>query len=118
MAVDYRIRGSRRSGVSFWLWQRITAIFIVVGLAILVGALISVGSYDYSSWRHMVTATGMRWLLGGWLMAVVIHAYIGMETILRDYIHHGALLLVSKVVVGTVLLWLLAESLMVCTTWR
>jgi|SRR5690625_1681506 len=81
--------GSAKSGVEFWLVQRVAAAALVpLVLWLLIGLIRHAGA-DYDSVRawvgHPVNAVLMILLLG----AMFHHAQLGMQVIYEDYIHTG-----------------------------
>lgn len=110
--------GTRRSGTAAWLIQRASAIIIGLGLVLLVAGVGAAGSLDYQTWHRLLSAAGVRWLLGFWLLAVVVHAYLGLETIYRDYIHSASLRFFAYAASVLGLAVLLAFGVTVFLTWR
>ncbi|MDA8390004.1 MAG: succinate dehydrogenase, hydrophobic membrane anchor protein [Gammaproteobacteria bacterium] len=118
MALERRLYGSRRTGTVAWLWQRVTAIVIGLGLLALGAALALAGHLRYAVWQGVMASFPVRILLFLWLLAIVIHAYLGIETILKDYVHAPFVRLGMQAGALLVLLGLLAFGAMVFVTWR
>lgn len=110
--------GARRGGTVAWLIQRITAIIISIGLLAMLAAVIAVGGLNDPRWHQLLPVLGMHWLLGFWLLAVVVHAYLGLEAIYRDYVHSARLRLLAYTAsaLGLAALW--AFGITVFLAWR
>lgn len=77
-----------RSGVSHWKWQRISALLLIPLTFWLLFSLLRVMGVEYAQARDWVTQSHVTALLLVWLVAAVVHAVLGMEVILEDYISH------------------------------
>ncbi len=117
MALERALYGSRRTGTVAWLWQRVTAIVIGLGLLALGTALGLAGRLRYATWHGAMGSFPVRALLFVWLLALVVHAYLGVETILKDYVHAPFVRLAAQAGGLLVLLGLLAFGAMVLVTW-
>lgn len=75
-----------RSGVSDWLVQRVSAYILAAYFFVIVGFLICNQELDYRQWHAFMThpAMGIFTLLS--LLALAAHAWVGMWTVLTDYV--------------------------------
>ncbi len=117
MALEPGLYGSRRAGTTGWLWQRVTAVVIGAGLLALLVALCLIGPLSYPVWHGVMGSFAVRTLLFVWFLAMMIHAYLGMETILKDYVHAPFLRLAIGSAGLLALVGLLAFGAMVLMTW-
>jgi succinate dehydrogenase / fumarate reductase membrane anchor subunit len=73
-----------RSGVSDWLVQRVSAVILLAYFAYLAAVLL--GGVTYSEWNALFDATWMRIFSLMALLALAAHAWIGMWSVLTDYL--------------------------------
>jgi len=89
-------------GLRDWAVQRVTAGIVAVYSVFLLATLIAQPALDFITWRGLFQHTWMRVPTFVCLLAVYVHAWIGVRDILMDYIKHDGLRLALQVV--TVLL--------------
>ena len=89
--------GSAKSGTDHFLWQRITAIVLVLLGAYLIGLVLSLGSANYDLARAIVGDTVNATILVAFLIAMFWHAKLGLQVIIEDYVHTPALAGVAHV---------------------
>ena len=82
--------GSAKSGTEHFMWQRITAIALVLLGAYLIGLLLSLGSVDYELARAIVADPVNATILVAFLVAMFWHAKLGLQVIIEDYVHAPA----------------------------
>ena len=98
-----------------WLWQRISAgVFLVYTAAVLIYWYAS-PNMTFATWHDFILATPMRILGSLALLSLVIHAWIGLWTVITDYVKGHMLskilltfivaLLLAYLGVGVFLLW-------------
>lgn len=75
-----------RSGLSDWLVQRVSAYILAAYFFVIVGFLICQHDAGYTGWYAFMTCTAMRIFSLLALLALAGHAWIGMWTVLTDYI--------------------------------
>ncbi|HEX5463424.1 MAG TPA: succinate dehydrogenase, hydrophobic membrane anchor protein [Burkholderiales bacterium] len=87
-------------GARDWLMQRLTATVMAAYTLLLVIAVATMPQADLAHWRALWSQPWMRYVSFLFLMCVFYHAWIGVRTILMDYVHHtGLRLLLYGVVV-------------------
>jgi succinate dehydrogenase / fumarate reductase membrane anchor subunit len=87
-------------GARDWLMQRLTATVMAAYTLLLVIAVATLPQVDLMHWRALWSQPWMRYVSFLFLMCVFYHAWIGVRTILMDYVHHtGLRLLLYGVVV-------------------
>ena len=115
MALSDRNLGSRRAGSGAYLLVRASAVAIAGGALALMALIAELPRFGYGPWQALFRKTAVRILLAGWLSAVALHAYLGCDSILKDYVHNTfarlvglmviALSLLALVVYGMVAVW-------------
>ena len=83
--------GSAKDGTGHFLWQRVTAIAVVLAGAWLLGLLLSLGAADYAHARVIVADPFNATVLVAFLIAACWHAKLGMQVVIEDYIHQRVL---------------------------
>lgn len=93
-----------RSGLRDWLIQRLTAIMLAVYTVFLVSYLIVHSPLQYSDWHALFSNGFMRIFTILTLLSMVYHTWVGIWTVLTDYIHAPRLRLTIYALVIFVLL--------------
>lgn len=75
-----------RSGLSDWLIQRISAVILAIYSVGLLGWFVCQAPVDYATWQALNACLAMRIANTLALLAVIAHAWIGVWTILTDYV--------------------------------
>lgn len=75
-----------RNGLADWLVQRVSAVIIALYLIFLLGYLLFSGPISYGDWHHLFSHTAMRLFTFLFVLSLVGHAWVGLWTILTDYI--------------------------------
>lgn len=75
-----------RSGLSDWLLQRVSAVILGAYMLWLLGSILLAPEMSYSEWRDLFDSTFMRLFSLITLLAVCVHAWVGMWTIGTDYL--------------------------------
>ena len=88
-----------RNGLRDWLIQRITAVIIGAYFLFLLIYLFLHPGLQYADWHALFANPLMRALSFIAFLGVVYHAWIGMWTILTDYVKPAGLRLVLTVLV-------------------
>lgn len=104
MALGVRQYGSRHAGTGAWLLVRITAVMIALGFLVIVALLAQMPSASYGAWRGLFDHLAVRLLFSVWLLAIALHAYLGCDNIVKDYVHIPILRLVTMTAIAAVLL--------------
>ena len=79
--------GSAKSGTGPFLWQRITAIAILLAGVYLLGLLLGLGGADYATARAVVANPVNATVLIVFLIAAFWHAKLGVQVVIEDYVH-------------------------------
>jgi len=75
-----------RSGLSDWLVQRVTAIIIAVYVLFIVGYLATADDLSYQQWVALHQGLCVRILSLFAVVSVAAHAWIGLWSVLTDYV--------------------------------
>jgi succinate dehydrogenase / fumarate reductase membrane anchor subunit len=75
------------SGLRAWLLQRASAVYLALFSLLLLAIFLFDPPADALAWRQRF---GESWFAVGWLLfllALVVHGWVGMRDILIDYVH-------------------------------
>lgn len=75
-----------RNGLRDWIWQRGSALVLLVYVLFLVGRLLLNPIDDHAEWQALFAHNGMRVFTLLALLAVAVHAWVGMWTVGTDYL--------------------------------
>lgn len=73
-------------GLRIWLWQRLTALYLLCYAIWLLILLLQCPSYDYISWKELWSHHIVSSLSLVAFIAIGIHAVLGLWFILSDYL--------------------------------
>ena len=79
--------GSAKDGVGHFLWQRVTAIAMLVCGAWVLWMLLSLGGADFGRARALVASPLNATMLVAFLVAMFWHAKLGLQVVIEDYVH-------------------------------
>ena len=82
-----------------WLMQRVTAVVMLFYTIFLVGVMVSVPVLDYPHWRALWSLPLMRYATMLFVLAVLMHAWVGVRNIFMDYIKDTGVRLILYVLV-------------------
>ncbi len=86
-------------GLRDWLAQRITAIVMLVYTLLIVMALVMLPKFDYWHWTALWQLPWMRYATLLFVLALLLHAWVGVRNMFMDYIKDSGLRLTLYVVV-------------------
>lgn len=92
------------NGLRDWLIQRISAVILGLYVIFLVGFGIFNPDLQYDSWHSLFVNSGMRVASVLVLLALLAHAWIGIWTVITDYIKTTAWRLTVQLIVIVLLL--------------
>ena len=75
-----------RSGLSDWIVQRVSAVVLAAYTVILFGWIVAHPGLDYVTWHGFMTHTCMRIFTLAALLSFVAHAWVGLWTVMTDYL--------------------------------
>lgn len=74
-----------RSGLSDWLVQRVSGV-ILLAYFLFIGYAVATGDGDYASWKALFAHTWVKVFSLMALLSLAAHAWIGMWSVLTDYL--------------------------------
>lgn len=80
-----------RSGLYDWMAQRVSAVVLAAYFLFLLGYLIANPGLEYAQWHELFSANWMRIFSLLALVALSVHAWVGMWTISTDYLTNMAI---------------------------
>ena len=98
--------GTGGTGFHDWYWQRISAVFLLFTIPMLMGLLLLTynGNIDFNTLNAWLTHPISKTLSNLFLFALLTHVWTGLKVIIEDYVHTTA----ARAVVLNSLLILLA----------
>ena len=75
-----------RSGLSDWLIQRVTAVILAGYTLFIIGTLACSGGVTYEQWSELHNCLVMQVANTLVLLSIVVHAWIGLWSVLTDYV--------------------------------
>ena len=90
-------------GLRDWLAQRVTAVLMALFTLVLLVQILFGGELNYERWAGIFSKQWMRVLTFSTIVALLMHAWVGMRDILMDYVHGVLLRLCLQV---ATLVWL------------
>ena len=109
------VGGCPRSGVVEWLIQRITALMLGVYAIFIVAFWWMHAPMTFSDWQALWSHTSMRWASLLVMVALLWHAWIGLWTVLTDYVKPRNVRL--ALLIAIVALMLLQLVWLICILW-
>jgi succinate dehydrogenase membrane anchor subunit len=91
-------------GLRDWLSQRVTAIVITLYTALFLGIVLWNGGLDYAMWQALFRGNAFRVVTFLFMVALFVHAWVGVRNILMDYAKPVSVRLTLQVVVVCVLI--------------
>ena len=88
-----------RTGLRDWLLQRVSAVIILAYIACVLGFYLTHPNLKFAQWESFLTNPAMGVFALLMLLSLLIHAWIGMWTILTDYVKCYCLRLTLEVIV-------------------
>ncbi|WP_208608034.1 succinate dehydrogenase, hydrophobic membrane anchor protein [Psychrobacter piechaudii] len=88
--------GLTGSGSRDWIMQRISAVVLAVYSVVMVGFFLFNGDLHYDQWRDFMMSMPMRLLSLLAVVALAVHAWVGMWTVFTDYIKSTGLRIVLQ----------------------
>ncbi len=98
-------------GLRAWLLQRFTAIYLAAYFLIVLFVFVGQSEWNYSAWRAWIGGPLMGVATALFVLAVLLHVWVGVRDVLIDYIHPAWLRLMfmaaTALVLSASLLWTL-----------
>ncbi len=87
------------NGLRDWLIQRTTSVILAAYIIFLLTFILCHQPLDYATWQSLFNHFGMRLFSSLFLLSLFWHAWIGMWTIVTDYIKSASLRLISQLII-------------------
>jgi succinate dehydrogenase / fumarate reductase membrane anchor subunit len=87
MAVGVSERGSLRSGLGEWVLQRLTAVYILFFTIAAVVRLTLWPVTSYQEWHVLSSGLFYRVTTLILIFSLLLHAWLGLKSVLLDYVH-------------------------------
>lgn len=78
-------------GLRDWLLQRLTAVYLAIFLGYLLVHFLLQPEHTYQQWHDWVTQPVMVIAISLFIVAVLIHGWVGMRDVILDYVHSVSL---------------------------
>lgn len=105
-----------RSGLQDWLIQRVTAIILALYTIFILGYILQQHYFYYHDWANLFKNEWMRYATLIVLISLIAHAWVGVWTIITDYLKPVILRFVVQVIVILALLGYLMWGIQIL--WR
>lgn len=77
----------RAGGVRTWIVQRLSAVFLAVGVLLFTLKIASGNADDFVSWHHWMTTPFWNVFFIVFCLSLFSHAWIGIRDVIMDYVH-------------------------------
>ena len=91
-------------GLRDWLSQRVSAVVMTLYTVLLLGIVLWHGGLDYATWRELFAGNAFRIATFLFMVALLIHCWVGVRNILMDYAKPLSVRLTLQIVVICVLI--------------
>ena len=91
-------------GLRPWLIQRVSAVYIALFVIYAIVTLASVGDVSYLQWRDWLFHPFNTIAVGLFIIALLLHAWVGMRDIILDYLHNTLVRMMAFTLVIVVLI--------------
>ena len=88
-----------QNGVSDWLWQRISAVILGLYFSFIFIYIVLHPHVDFAMWQALFHHTAMRIFTLLALLSLLIHSWVGIWTVITDYINCFCLRLCLQIAV-------------------
>lgn len=101
------------NGVRDWLWQRVSAVILAVYTLFILGFIWCTPQLNYVLWFQFFQGIGVKLFTLLAALSLLVHAWVGMWTILTDYVKPAALRLTLEILVIIALLLYFAVAIII-----
>ena len=91
-------------GLRDWLLQRLTAIYLGIFLIYLLLHFLQQPQHTYQQWHDWVTQPAMIIAAVLFILALLVHGWVGMRDVVLDYVHAIGLRLFILSLIGLTLI--------------
>jgi succinate dehydrogenase / fumarate reductase membrane anchor subunit len=109
MAVEMSERGSSHSGLTEWIIQRMTAIYMLLFIVYVFIRFTILPISSHADWQSLSSEVFFRIALLLFIFSVLAHAWLGIKSVMLDYIHpwylRFSLLMLFAVLLMAMVIW-------------
>lgn len=98
------VSSANNRGVRDWLIQRVSAVIIAAYFIFLLLYIIGTPGLDFYDWQALFQLTWVRIFSLIFLLMLILHAWVGVWTVITDYLKNPTIRLLSQLIVIFVLL--------------
>ena len=99
--------GLTGSGTRDWIVQRISAVVLAIYSVVVLGFFLTHGQVTYDEWVRFMMSLPMRLFSLVAILALAGHAWVGIWTVLTDYVKSsGMRLVLQALMIVTILIYL------------
>ena len=91
-------------GLRPWLIQRVSAVYIALFVIYAMVTLAGAGDVGYLQWRDWLFHPANTIAVGLFVIALLLHAWVGMRDIILDYLHNTLVRMLAFTLVIVVLI--------------
>ncbi|MDQ7015194.1 MAG: succinate dehydrogenase, hydrophobic membrane anchor protein [Gammaproteobacteria bacterium] len=84
-------------GLRGWVWQRFSALYLAVFIFSLLALFLFTPPENYQAWRGLFSQTWWSLAFLLFVVALLVHAWVGFRDVLMDYVHSDFLRLLFSV---------------------
>lgn len=94
---------SRYPGMRLWLSQRLTAVYMAIYLLVMTLTLFITKPAQYAAWQALASHWLFKLSTVVFFLCLVIHAWLGIRDVLRDYVFNLTMRAYLQVIVELLL---------------
>lgn len=94
-----QVTNMSRTGLSDWLIQRVSSVILASYFLFIIGFIFVQSPIDFDQWSYLFSYTWMRLFSFFALFSLVLHSWVGIWTVLTDYIKCSCIRLTFQIVV-------------------
>jgi succinate dehydrogenase / fumarate reductase, membrane anchor subunit len=96
----FELLTAKYPGMRLWLTQRLCALSMVAGLLLFWMRVLWLAPHDYAGWVAVFAPWWWRLLSVWFFICMLLHAWLGVRDVLRDYVPHLGIRVVLQWVVN------------------
>lgn len=91
-------------GLRTWLLQRVSAVYLAVFLVYVLVHFWRNPQPDYAAWHGWMTSPAVSVAAAGFVLALLVHGWVGLRDVVLDYIHPLGLRLLVLTLIALLLI--------------
>ncbi|MDQ7074365.1 MAG: succinate dehydrogenase, hydrophobic membrane anchor protein [Gammaproteobacteria bacterium] len=93
-----------RGGLRGWVWQRFSAVYLALFVCSLLALFLFAPPENHHAWQDLLKQPWLSVAFLLFVVALLVHAWIGFRDVLMDYVHHDSLRLLFSVLLLSLLI--------------